>query len=89
MIDGSLRTKTLAPVECSYGRLRVTSRAGRIIDMTTMLELMAYCILELFAWCLADKSTKSLWKDYRDDPVYNKNVQDRIERSRMFEEPSE
>jgi hypothetical protein len=26
---------------------------------------------------------------YRDDPVYKKNVQDRIERSRMFEEPSE
>jgi hypothetical protein len=76
----------LATVEGSYGRLRITSRTGRIIDMTTILEVMAYCILELFAWCLADKWTERPSKDYRDDPVHKKNVQHRIERSRKFEE---
>ena len=88
----------MATVEGSYGRLGIAPRAGRIIDMTTILELMAYCILELFAWCLADKWTESRSKDYRDDPVhkkdrrddpiYRKNVQRLIERSRKFEEES-
>jgi hypothetical protein len=68
--------------------------------MSTILELMACTILELIAWCLGEKWTKRLSKgyredsfyikskDYRDDPVYKKNVQDLIARSRKFEEES-
>jgi hypothetical protein len=88
----------LATVQGTYGRVRITSWASSIIDMTSILELLAYCILELFAWCLANKWTKGLSKDYRDDPVYKKdrrddpiykkNVQRLIERSRKFEEES-
>ena len=86
----------MATVEGTYGRVRITSWASGIIDMTSILELLAYCILEMFAWCLADKWTKRLSKDHRDhgvykkdrrdDPIYRKNVQRLIERSRKFEE---
>jgi hypothetical protein len=86
----------LATVEGTYGRVRITSWASSIIDMTSILELLAYCVLELMAWLIGDKWAKSLAKrhrndaaykkDYRNDPIYKKNVQDLIERSRKFEE---
>jgi hypothetical protein len=86
----------MATVEGTYDRVRITSWASSIIGMTSILELLAYCILELFIWCLADKWTKRLSKDYRDypiykkdrrdDPIYRKNVERLIERSRKFEE---
>jgi hypothetical protein len=79
------RGNTLATIGAVYDRVRNEFQADhafgherRIVEMSTMLDLIV--------WCLGEKWTKSLSKDYRGDPVYRKNVQRLIERSRKFEE---
>jgi hypothetical protein len=42
-------------------------------------------ILQLLADWFGTKWADSLSKDYRDDPVYKRNVQRLIERNRQFE----
>jgi hypothetical protein len=67
--------------------------------MSAILQLLAWCLLELMAWRLGEKWAKIPSKDYRDDPVYKKknyredpvyqkNLQRLIERSQKFEEES-
>jgi hypothetical protein len=48
-------------------------------------------VLNPFAWIasLVGKGVNGLSKDYRDDPVYKKNVQRLIDQNRRFEETKE
>jgi hypothetical protein len=48
-------------------------------------------VLNPFAWIasLVGKGADGLSKDYRDDPVYKKNVQRLIDQNRRFEETKE
>ena len=42
-------------------------------------------LLDLIGFSIADVWSKSLQKDYRNDPVYKRKLQELIERAKQFE----
>jgi hypothetical protein len=80
MIDK--RYKLTIPVDCG------TVERGSA--MKPILEWVDW-VLNPFAWIasLVGKGADTLSNDYRDDPVYKKNVKRLIERNRKFEDSKE